>query len=252
MRASFKSLSTRYKFSNQRYGARYSVGIDEVGRGALAGPVTVAVACIPDDLRIENQGWGNLKDSKKLSPAQRKKWFAYFRNQPALCYSIARVYPRGVERLNISNAANRAATKACNRLLRKREIKKFRIFLDGGLYLEDKSEKVRILMRKGAKNFRKDSRVNSRHFASTIIKGDEKITAIAIASIIAKVDRDGYMERLSKKHPRYGFEIHKGYGTKKHFSAIRRYGPSKAHRLTFLLDFLENRKRKRDDFSRKS
>ncbi len=234
--------------------ASFVIGIDEVGRGALAGPVTVAAVCLPESLIIRNPRLGILRDSKKLSPLQREKWFAYFRNQPALCYSIARVYPRGIEQLNITKAANRAASIAFERLIKSFQssqqhtnklefVGMFKIFLDGGLYLGNK----RGLTRK----FQRLSASSQRWSAITVIRGDEKIAAVAIASIIAKVSRDGYMKRLSKKYPRYGFEVHKGYGTKKHFRAIRQHGASPAHRLTFL-DFLKSSKQKRENFSRKS
>lgn len=197
------------------------IGIDEVGRGALAGPVTVAAVFLPKDLIVRNARLGILRDSKKLSPLQREKWFVYFKRHPRIQYRIARVYPRGIEQLNVTRAANRAASRAFAGLtgFHKLKIESYRVFLDGGLFLEN----------------RINSSTNSeRMIARTIIQGDEKITAVAIASIIAKVNRDRYMERLSKKYPAYGFEIHKGYGTKKHFRAVRRHGASPVHRLTFL------------------
>jgi len=193
------------------------VGIDEVGRGCLAGPVVVAAAMVHGDIR--NPQLGTLKDSKKLSARQREAWFAYFRNNSHITYAVARVYPRRIEALNISRAANLAAYRAFTKLVKHRALsgKKFgttSIFLDGGLFIKNKKSQP--------KN------------AKTIIKGDEKIRAVAIASIIAKVTRDDFMKRLGKKYPEYGFEIHKGYGTKMHRAAIRRYGPIDAHRLTFL------------------
>ncbi len=200
---------------------KYVIGIDEVGRGALAGPVVVAAVCFPANLKISNRKLGALKDSKKLSPKSRKLWVEYFKSTPEISYKIGRIYPRAIEKINISKAANRAASAACERLIKSlspkhshilKNVRMFSIFLDGGLYIKNQED----------------------FDARTIIKADEKITAVKIASIIAKVRRDKYMEKLSKKHPRYGFEIHKGYGTKRHIRAIKKHGPSPVHRLTFL------------------
>ena len=191
------------------------MGIDEVGRGSLAGPVAVAAVCIPRGLRLINFKLGKLKDSKKLTPKRREAWSKFLCRHQRLNYAIARVYPRQIEKRNISKAANLAALRAFRRLTKTYNLKPItcRIFLDGGLFLGRKNKVA------GAK---------------TVIRGDEKVPAIKIASILAKVSRDSAMRRLAKRYPRYGFEAHKGYGTKKHFAAIKKYGPSKAHRLTFL------------------
>jgi ribonuclease HII len=216
---------------------RYTVGIDEVGRGSLAGPVTVAAVCVPKKIRIRNYELGKLKDSKKLTASRRERWFYFLKNHPKIRYAIARVYPRAIEKMNVSRAANLAALRAFRRLIattRYLPHTTYKVYLDGGLYLGNGGENVRIGARKGAKNIRNDSRLLSQCSASTIIRGDEKIKAIAAASIIAKVSRDRAMTRLAKKYPQYGFEIHKGYGTRKHFAAIRKHGPSEAHRKTFI------------------
>lgn len=206
------------------------MGIDEVGRGCLAGPVVVAAAMVCGSGTVGNAKLGALKDSKKLTPKQRAAWFAYFKNSSRITYAVARVYPRQIEALNISRAANLAAYRAFSGLMkqgsrlnkRKGAISVVaspnasnpKVFLDGGLYLKSK----------------KDQPKN----AKTVVKGDEKIPAVAIASIIAKMTRDALMVRLGKKYPNYGFAIHKGYGTRMHKAALRKYGPIEAHRLTFL------------------
>lgn len=198
---------------------RWIVGIDEVGRGALAGPVVVVAAAIPTPWRLVSKkarALGALKDSKKLTPLRRDAWFIYFIEHQKIHFAIARVYPRGIERLNISRAANVAAHRAHARLVRAiHPDAQTKIFLDGGLFLGN-----------GQKS-------NSKN-VKTVIKGDEKIRAVAIASIIAKVHRDRYMVRLAKKFPAYGFAIHKGYGTKLHRKALKNFGPSVVHRLTFI------------------
>lgn len=196
---------------------RSVVGVDEVGRGCLAGPVVVAAAMVAGTIR--NPKLGKLKDSKKLSAAAREAWFDYFRNNSQITYAVARVYPRRIEVLNISQAANLAAYRAVARLARNTvlspgKLNKTRIFLDGGLFIKNRKSQP--------KN------------AKTVIKGDEKIPAVAVASIIAKVTRDNFMKRLGKKYPGYGFEVHKGYGTSMHRKAIKQNGVTDVHRLTFL------------------
>jgi len=194
-------------------GSRFVIGIDEVGRGALAGPVVVAAAMVPAGR------FSFLKDSKKLLPWQREAWCAYFKNSGEVRFAVARVYPRGIERLNISRAANRAALRAFVRLVKEAHVDaaSVAVFLDGGLFLESRAAQKKHALR-----------------ALTVIKGDEKIPAIAAASIIAKVTRDRFMVKLARRWPAYSFEVHKGYGTKTHRKAIAASGPCEAHRLTFL------------------
>lgn len=199
---------------------KYIIGIDEVGRGSLAGPVAVSAVCVPRAFRVaaRERKIGTLRDSKKLSAAQRERWFEYFCSHKKIKYAVAQVHSKAIDAINISRAANRAAGRAF-KLLRARhgiDVKKCAVFLDGGLYLNSKKASI------------------EEYGARTIIKGDEKIIAVKIASIIAKVVRDRGMKKLSKKFPRYSFEIHKGYGTKRHIAAIKRFGPSPVHRLTFL------------------
>jgi len=200
---------------------RWIIGVDEVGRGALAGPVVVGVALmkrnvIPAKAGIQGFKLGKLHDSKQLSPKQREAWYAYFKENSAVDFAVARVYPHGIEKMNISKAANLAAIRAYKKLsAHSYELadKEINIFLDGGLFLGNGAQ---------PKN------------AKTIIKGDEKIQAVAIASIVAKVTRDRFMVRLAKNYPEYGFEMHKGYGTKKHYKALKKHGPCEVHRKTFL------------------
>lgn len=200
------------------------IGIDEVGRGALAGPVVVAAVMMPGGPRgsalTRAARLGTLRDSKKLTPARRAAWDAYFRRCGEVRWALARVYPRGIDCMNISAAANRAALRACARLMRtsaRRGATDVRVFLDGGLFL-------------GSRDRQKNQQIR----AETIIKGDERVPAVAAASIIAKVARDRFMIKLGARHPEYGFAVHKGYGTAAHRAAIRKHGPCETHRLTFL------------------
>ncbi|MEK9168320.1 MAG: ribonuclease HII [Patescibacteria group bacterium] len=206
---------------------KYIIGIDEVGRGPLAGPVVVAALAVPTKLRIKNAELrknfksAKLRDSKKLSLKQREIWFEYVKKHPKIFYAIASVSPKVIDKINISNAANLAVTRAFQKLvntyaiasvLTKNNNVNVKIFLDGGLYLNKKYPRLS---------------------ASTIIKGDEKIPVISFASIVAKVTRDRMMRKLHKKYPQYGFDKHKGYGTKEHFKAIRKHGLSPIHRKSF-------------------
>ncbi len=208
---------------------RWVVGIDEVGRGALAGPVVVAAAMLAVDARgrIRHAPFRTLKDSKKLSPARREFWAKELAKRTAagagVGFALARVYPRGIERINISAAANLAAFRACSRLLKDHKLSPavVAVYLDGGLFL-------------GSRARQETSRNKAGIAAKTVIRGDEKIPAVAAASIIAKVSRDRFMVRLAKKYPGYGFEVHKGYGTVAHRRALKKQGPCDAHRLTFL------------------
>lgn len=199
---------------------KYIIGIDEVGRGALAGPVTVAALALPSNSKLKT------KDSKKLSPKQREIWFKYIKKHPKIFYAVVSASPKIIDKINISQAANLAATRALEKLISYSQfsISKCKIVLDGGLYL------------------RVDPRIYLRLSASTIIKGDEKIPAIALASIVAKVTRDRLMTRLHKKFPIYNFQKHKGYGTKAHFRALKKHGPSSIHRRSFR-SILQSRRR---------
>jgi ribonuclease HII len=203
--------------------AIYVVGIDEVGRGALAGPVVVVAAMVADGFRAAH-GPSALKDSKKLSAKQREAWYAYLMNHPKIVFAVARVYPRQIEKRNISRAANLAAARAFGRLTKRSAVDvgadiraDVKIFLDGGLYLGTRSQQATKFPN-----------------AKTIVKADENIAAVSIASIIAKVHRDRFMSRLAKRYPEYGFEIHKGYGTEAHRNVIKKVGPCEMHRLTFI------------------
>lgn len=199
---------------------KWVVGIDEVGRGALAGPVMVAAVAIAVDRRgrIIPREFRVLRDSKRLSSAARERWAEALRDHPQVRFAVARIYPRGIERMNISGAANRAAERAFDRLRKKCRLPDIAaIRLDGGLFIGDRHGPGRDVPR-----------------ALTLIKADERFPAVAAASIIAKVARDRYMTRLAARFPAYGFEIHKGYGTAAHRRAIVVAGPCSMHRLTFL------------------
>lgn len=193
---------------------KFIVGIDEVGRGCLAGPVMVAAALFRPGQNIRNKKLGKFRDSKKLSALARENWLRHL-NFSGVSFASARVYPATIDRINITQAANLAALRAFGKLLEKNSLseKGVKVFLDGGLYLGRNGREAK--------------------FAKTVIKGDEKIQAIAAASIFAKVKRDNYMKKLGALYPEYGLESHKGYGTKMHLAAIRKSGITGIHRRTF-------------------
>ncbi len=200
------------------------VGIDEVGRGALAGPVTVAAVLAPSDLRpLTATGPTVLRDSKRLTPRARVAWLRHIRlvarRNPGVRYAVASVAPRVIDQVNITKAANRAASRAFAKLVRAHgtSVRNAPVFLDGGLYLSRRTLRS----------------VGYRGIPKTVPHGDERIGVIQLASIVAKVQRDRWMLHLHRRHPRYGFAIHKGYGTRAHRAVIHRYGRSPIHRQTF-------------------
>ncbi len=186
-----------------------SIGIDEVGRGPLAGPV-VATAVWLSEKAIAGIERANIiiRDSKKLSPKQREKTYSWVKEQPEdiLKYSIAWASVEEIDKLNILNATMLAMQRAYNELNLNKDI----VLVDGNK----------------APNL---GNVN----VKTIVKGDSKILSISLASIIAKEYRDNFMKNLAKKHPYYGWENNMGYGSQQHIYAILRYGATVHHRKTF-------------------
>jgi ribonuclease HII len=185
---------------------RQIIGIDEVGRGPLAGPVAVCALVLKCDFDTKN-----LRDSKKLSPKQREVWFekiCAWKKEKKLDFKIAFVSASIIDKIGISKAIKKALEKSLYELKPKNS---YTILLDGGL--------------KAPIEFKNQE---------TIIKGDEKEVAIALASIVAKVSRDALMTKISKKFPQYEFHLHKGYGTKLHYERLKKHGLSQIHRKTFL------------------
>ena len=188
---------------------RLILGIDEVGRGALAGPLVLAGMMARRPFRYQKRALGPLKDSKKLTAKKREAWSRHLLGRTGLHSAITRVWPKVIDRVNISRAASIGARRLFKKLAPERA--GVFVYLDGGLEFPEEIPH------------------------RTIIKGDEKIKIIAAASIVAKVARDRIMTRLHKKDPRYDFHIHKGYGTKLHCRRIRRFGYSALHRRSFVL-----------------
>lgn len=192
---------------------RYIVGIDEAGRGPLAGPVAVGAVKV-NNLEKFNKLVRGIKDSKKLSRQKREEWFEKIHEiEPRvnIKFAVVLISEKIIDKHGIAYAI-RLGIKKC--LIKLKVPKNSKIFLDGGI--------------KAPENFLHQT---------TIIKGDEKIPIISLASICAKVTRDRFMIKLSKKYPKYNFYIHKGYGTLMHRQLIKKHGPSPAHRKSFLGNF---------------
>ena len=175
-------------------------GIDEVGRGPLAGPVVACAVVIPDDTHCKF-----IKDSKLLTPSSRVKAYQYLTGH-ALSYSIGVVDEQTIDAINIRNATKRAMEQALSLLHYTVDL----VLIDGNM------------------------EINTDLPQKTIIDGDRLHPSISSASIIAKVYRDSIMERYALQYPEYGFGRHKGYGTKEHIKALLKYGPCPIHRKTFL------------------
>lgn len=193
---------------------RITIGIDEVGRGSLAGPVVLAAVLCVKPIRWVHPELGSIRDSKRLTPRMREMWFHYLVEHPRIEWRVARVGHAVIDRINISQAANHGAHRLVKHFaIRHKPFAAF-VWLDGGLvlpgYIPHRS----------------------------VIKGDEYLPIVAAASIIAKVWRDRLMTRLARQFPDYGFERHKGYGTRFHFECLRRAGPSAIHRRSFLTKFV--------------
>ena len=192
-------------------------GIDEAGRGPLAGPVAIAVFGMKAGFKLK--GFPKGRDSKKMSEAEREKWFMIFEGEKKkgnVFYEVALPSASVIDTKGIVGAIKKGM-EVCLKKLESAGIAGGNscILLDGSL--------------KAPERFA---------FQKTIIKGDEKEPLIACASIVAKVTRDRYMKKVAKKYPGYGFEIHKGYGTAKHRAQIKKLGLSPIHRKSFLSRFL--------------
>ena len=178
-------------------------GVDEAGRGPLAGPVCAAAVILPKGLEIPG-----LNDSKKLTDKRRRELFPLIQEQ-AIAYGIAFASHEEIDEINILQATFLAMERALAQLKIQPEL----ALIDG--------------------NRQKDFGIK----VETVVKGDSRSANIAAASVLAKVTRDLYMEQMAQEYPGYGFEVHKGYGTKAHYQALTELGPSPIHRMSFLRKF---------------
>jgi len=203
-------------------GYKIIVGLDEAGRGPLAGPVTAAAVMINPKVKsqkskfqVKNQNLRtilrNARDSKKLSAKQREKLFKLIKQSSFLRFSYCSVNETVIDKINIEKASFLAMKKCIKKLEKNYHLKPDLLLIDGNRIIDKKLP----------------------YQQKAIIKGDDKILSIALASIVAKVIRDKKMITLAKKYPHYYFEIHKGYPTKLHRKLLKKYGPCKIHRKTY-------------------
>ncbi|MEK7103881.1 MAG: ribonuclease HII [Patescibacteria group bacterium] len=191
-------------------------GIDEAGRGPLAGPVLAVAIIVPQFSIFNFQFSKNFqflnfknKDSKKLTAKQRESIHAFLKESPDAQWGTGKVSEKVIDKTNILNATKLAMEKAVLSLEKKIGKQADKLLIDG--------------------NFG----ISLARPQQSIIKGDEKIFLISLASIVAKVERDNLMQKMHKKYPQYGFDQHKGYGTKQHLTALQKFGPCKIHRTSF-------------------
>ena len=192
-----------YEISAKENGYKFICGVDEAGRGPLAGPVCAAAVILPPHLEIPG-----LNDSKKLTDKRRRELVPIIQEK-AIAYGIGFASHEEIDDINILQATFLAMERAIAQLEGKAEF----ALIDG--------------------NREKDFGLP----VKTVVKGDSLSANIAAASVLAKVTRDDLMDALALEYPGYGFEIHKGYGTKAHYEALRELGPSAVHRMTFLRKF---------------
>lgn len=200
---------TMWEIEDRHYaeGVKVICGVDEAGRGPLAGPVCAAAVILPPHTRIPG-----LNDSKKLTDKKRRELFPVICEQ-AVAYGIGMATEQEIDEINILQATFLAMQRALDQL----QVRPDLALIDG--------------------NRQKDFGLP----VKTVVKGDSLSANIAAASVLAKVTRDDLMIRQAEQFPEYGFEIHKGYGTKAHYAALAQYGPSPIHRMTFLKKFYEHR-----------
>lgn len=178
-------------------------GVDEAGRGPLAGPVCAAAVILPEGYEIPG-----LNDSKQLTDKKRRELYPVIQAE-AIAYGIAFVDEKTIDEINILNATFQAMKAAVGQLAVKPDL----LLIDGNRVTDFGIQ------------------------AEPIVKGDARVASIAAASILAKVARDDFMEEMDKLYPQYGFGVHKGYGTKRHYAAISEFGMCPIHRRTFLKKF---------------
>jgi len=184
-----------------KQGYKLVAGLDEAGRGPLAGPVVAGAVVILDYKKIN---FKNINDSKKLTEKQREEIYETLIKHPGVRWGVGVVSEKVIDKINILEASKLAMQKAVKNL------NPDFLLIDGNFKLN----KINILQK-------------------SVIKGDSKVFSIAAASIIAKVTRDRLMQKYHKKYPQYGFDCHKGYGTRAHFASLEKFGPCKIHRKTF-------------------
>jgi ribonuclease HII len=180
-------------------------GLDEAGRGPLAGPVVAAAVCFAQNFKLKPQFkiLLGIKDSKKLSPEKREKFYKILTTHPDIKWGVGVVSEKIIDKINILEATKLAMNAAI------KDLSPDFLLLDGNFKIYCATPQ------------------------KSVVAGDAKVFSCCAAGIIAKVTRDKLIEKYHKKYPQYGFLQHKGYGTKAHFAALEKFGPCKIHRKTF-------------------
>lgn len=211
-------MDLKFEKNYLKKGIKIIFGTDEAGRGPLAGPVVASTVFInfdllkrkPELIKDFQKLISQIKDSKKISPQKRDKILKLIKKSPVIEYTFCSVSEKIIDQINIEKATFLAMQKSIEKLKNKIKFSPQIVLVDGN----KKIPKIKYPQQ-------------------TIIKGDNKISSIALASIIAKVIRDKKMIKLSLKYPKYKFEIHKGYPTKLHLKLLKKYGPCQIHRKSF-------------------
>lgn len=190
-------------------GYKWVAGIDEAGRGPLAGPVFAAAVLVLEKDFKKAKKIDSVRDSKKLKEAKREEVFSDLIKSKEIKWGIGMVSEKVIDRINILQATKLAMVKAVKDLEKKNGVKVDFIILDGKMRIDIDIEQ------------------------KSIVKADDKVFSVSAASIIAKVSRDNLMENYDKKYPKYNFKKHKGYGTGEHLKMIKKYGICEIHRKTF-------------------
>lgn len=205
-------MAPNFEYENKLINSGFSriCGIDEVGRGPLAGPVVAAAVLINAELFKDLSGFKGINDSKKLSAKRREKWYEILTERKNIKWGIGIISEKIIDEVNILEATKLAMAEALKKMIRQSAEQPDFILIDGNFILEniDLNQKA-------------------------VIGGDAKVVSIAAASIIAKVTRDRMMQKFHEDYPEYGFDKHKGYGTRLHCEMIKKYGPCAIHRRSF-------------------
>lgn len=198
------------------------IGVDEVGRGPLAGPVAVGVVALPrgeDFFLKEEKTRGGLRDSKKMTEKQREWWFDLLTKQPRVKIKISLVGPKIIDRVNISRATDWGARRAVKKILAElREGDEVIVVLDYGIKLKLEDKRIKGIV--------------------SLVRADSLVPAVSLAAVAAKVRRDRYMRNKDDLYPEFDFGQHVGYGTKEHIKRLKKVGPTKLHRQSFIKNFL--------------
>jgi ribonuclease HII len=243
----YPNFNEERKFNKMGY--EIVVGVDEVGRGPLAGPVVVGAVIVLENCKnslgnkifsprtplrvrklrknlLPRSFFLKVKDSKQLSERKREEIYKEILKCPNILWGIGQVSEKVVDKINILNATKLAMQKAVKNLQKKLSIHK--------THGRGKNEYLNLFVLVDGNMKFEEGWFGDGCGCKSIVKGDQKVFSIATASIIAKVYRDNLMIKYAKKYPQYGFELHKGYGTKKHYENLKKFGQCEIHRKTFI------------------